>query len=363
MRIILIFLLLASFASCSKKKPPQAPLAFPVKVATAAKKDVPLFVDGLGHIESITSIEIRSRIEGELTGIFFEQGQEVKEGDLLFTIDPKPYEAALKSAQGALNQTLADLALSKEKLTRYKILARDEYYSQIDYETLQANYAANQGQVEKNQGEVDKALINLDYCWIYAPINGLTGILNIDYGNLVSADGQKPLITLNQIDPIFITFSLPEFQLHKIQKARSKYSTPLKIQAAYEKFDDEIFEGELFMIDNAVDPKTGMIKFRGVFQNSNRLLWPNQFIRVRLELETIKDAVVIPYSAIQKTANGAIAFVINQFGLVEQKNLKIGERIDDKIVILEGLQEGDQVVLEGQMNLYNGAKVIVKASS
>ena len=349
--------------SCSKKKEPIVPHAFPVKIATAIKKDMPVFLEGIGHIESMTSIEIRSRIEGELTGIFFQQGQEVKEGDLLFTIDPKPYEASLKAAQGALNQSLADLALAEEKLKRYKILARDEYYSQIDYETLQANFAATQGVVERNQGEVDRAAINLDYCWIYAPIQGLTGILNIDYGNLVSADGTQPLITLNQMNPIFITFSLPEFQLPRVQRAKLQKGADLPVLAAYEQFLDEVFQGKLFMTDNAVDPKTGMVRFRGIFENPARLLWPGQFIRVRVQLDTLIGATVVPFSAVQKVANGAIGFVVNSFGQVEQRNLKLGERVDDEIVIIEGISPGDSVVTEGQLNLYSGARVVVKGGS
>ena len=172
-------------ACASKKAPPPAP-AYPVQIGTSAVKSMPLFLETLGHVESITSIQIRSRIEGELTGVFFRQGQEVKQGDLLFTIDSKPYEAALKEAQGALEQNLANLALAEEKVKRYKILAKEEYYSQIDYETLQANFASAAALVQQNQGALDNAKINLDYCWIYAPIDGMLGILNIDYGNLVA---------------------------------------------------------------------------------------------------------------------------------------------------------------------------------
>jgi len=356
----LIFLLLVS--SChSKKAPPPTP-SYPVQIGQAIAQDTPVFIEALGHVQSMTSINIYSRIEGELTGVYFNQGQEVKKGDLLFTIDPKPYQAALKQAQGALEQTLANLALAEEKVKRYRLLTKDEFYSQIDYETLQANMAANTALLMENQGQVDSANINLDYCWIYAPIDGMTGILNIDYGNLICVNCQSPLITLNQMAPIFVTFSIPEFQLPRIQKAdRDK---TLKVLAAYEDFTTEnMFEGALYMLDNTVDASTGMIKLRAIFENVNRELWPGQFIRNRLILYTIKDAVVIPYTAVQMTQTNPIVFVVKDDMTVEQRTVKLGQRQDDQVVILDGIKAGEKIVLEGQMNLFSGSKVFVPGSN
>src|SRR5579872_2669643 len=210
---LLSFLLLFS---CSKTPAPPPPPSYPARIAVAAQNEPPILIEALGHVDAITAIDIRSRIEGELTGVYFTQGQEVKKGDLLFTVDPRPYQAALKQAEATLEENLAILALAEEKVKRYMILAKDEYYSQIDYETLQSNYAAAAAVVKQNQAQVDSALINLDYCWIYAPIDGMTGILQVDFGNLVGAAGSQPsqpLITLNQMAPIFVTFAVPEFQL------------------------------------------------------------------------------------------------------------------------------------------------------
>jgi multidrug efflux system membrane fusion protein len=353
-------LMIASLLCCScHKKQAQSPTpSYPVQISEAKTQDIPIFIEALGHVQPITSIDIYSRIEGELTGIYFNQGQEVKKGDLLFTIDPKPYQAQLKTAQGTLEETLANLSLSEEKVRRFKTLTRDEFFSQIDYESLQASMAALLAQTVSNQGQVDSANINLDYCWIYAPIDGMTGILNIDYGNLICANCQNPLITLNQMAPIFVTFSIPEFQLPKIQKAHREKS--LKVEAAYEDFkSNEIFEGSLYMLDNAVDPKTGMIKLRAIFENTNRELWPGQFIRNRLILYTMKDAVTIPFTAIQMTQTNPILFIVNDNMTVTQRTVKLGQRQDDTIVILEGLKAGEKIVVEGQMNLYSGSKVFV----
>lgn len=357
-RYLLIGVYVLLGAGCHEKKQPPPTPSFPVQVAQAVQKEIPLFIEALGHVESMTSIDIRSRIEGELTGVYFKQGQEVKQGDLLFTIDPKPYEADLKTAQGALEQALANLSLAEEKVKRYRMLVKDEYYSQIDYETLQADMAANTALVEENQGRVDAAKINLDYCWIYAPINGMTGILQVDFGNLIGNDQSTPLITLKQMSPIFVTFSVPEFQLPKIQKAdRNK---TLKVIAAYENFtSDSIFQGSLYMIDNSVDDQTGMIKLRAIFDNQDRALWPGQFIRNRLILDTISHAVMVPYTAIQMTQSGPVIFVVKDNMTVDQRSVKLGQRMDDQIAILQGIQAGETIVIEGQINLFQQAKVFI----
>ena len=350
-------------SSCHGKKPaiPSTPV-YPIQITEAATRDVPIFIEALGHVDSITSINIFSRVEGELTGIYFKQGQEVKKGDLLFTIDPKLYQASLKQAQGALEQSLANLTLSEEKVKRYRLLAKDEYYSQIDYESLQADMAANLALVKENQGQVDGASINLDYCWIYAPIDGMTGILQIDYGNLICAACNSPLVTLNQMAPIFVTFSIPEFQLPRIQKAHRDQS--MKVLAAYEDFKSgEIFEGCLYMLDNTVDAKTGMISLRAIFENKNRELWPGQFIRNRIILQTMKDAVVIPYTAIQITQKGPIVFALKADMTVEQRSVKLGQRMDEQVIVLEGVKGGERIVLEGQINLRNGSKVRIPGKS
>jgi multidrug efflux system membrane fusion protein len=352
------FLFLAC-GGCSKKQISVPPPAVPVHITQVVTRDAPVFIEALAHVDSITSIDIRSRIEGELVGIYFQQGQEVKKGDLLFTIDPKPYEAALKQAEATLEQNLANLALAEEKVKRYKSLAKDEYYSQIDYETLQANFAATKALVQQNRAQVDSAKINLDYCWIYAPIDGMTGILQIDYGNLIANDGTTPLTTLNQMDPIFLTISVPEFELPRIQKYHRQ--NPLTITAAYETFNEEVFAGTLYMFDNSVDPQTGMIKVRGLFKNPSRNLWPGQFIRSRIHLYSIPDAVIIPFTGVQMTQDGPTAFIVKNDWTVEQRKIELGQREDENVVILKGISVGEQVVIEGQLNLYPGAKVFVPA--
>ncbi len=354
-RLILLCLILSA---CHKKQVPQLAPTYSVRTALAVQKEAPIFIESLGHVDSMTAINIKSRIEGELTGVYFTQGQEVKKGDLLFTIDPRPYQADLKEAKATLEENLANLALASEKVKRYRTLAKDEYYSQIDYETLQASYAATAALVEQNRAQVDAALINLNYCWIYAPIDGMMGILQVDFGNLVANDGST-LSTLNQMAPIYVTFSIPEFKLPQVQKAYGK--TDLKALAAYEDFTSgDIFEGKLLMFDNAVDPNTGMITLRAIFENENRELWPGQFVRTRLILYTVPDAVMIPYTALQLTQTGPVVFVVKEDQTVEQRAVTLGQREDPGIMVLKGLKAGETLVTEGQLNLFSGAKVEVK---
>lgn len=352
---ILFYLIVTA---CHKKDEPPPPPSYPVRTTVAISKEAPIFIETLGHLDSITSINIKSRIEGELTGVYFTQGQEVNKGDLLFTIDPRPYQAALRQAQATLEENLANLSLAQEKVKRYKTLAKDEYYSQIDYETLQANYAATNALVEQNRAGVDSALINLNYCWIYAPIDGMMGLLQVDFGNLVANDGAT-LSTLNQMSPIYVTFAIPEYKLPSVQKYFKKGN--LKVLAAYEDFTSEdVFEGNLFMLDNAVDPNTGMITMRALFENGKRSLWPGQFIRVRLILYNMADAVIIPYTALQLTQNGPVVFVLKEDQTVEQRAVTLGQREDPNIIILKGIKPQETVVTEGQLNLFGGAKVEVK---
>lgn len=351
-KILLLFLFLFS---CSSKKPVEKEMVFPVKITLVEEKDTPIFIEALGHVEPITSVEIRSRVEGEIVKIYCKEGDEVQRGDPLFEIDPRPYEIAFRQMKALLEQNLANLALAQEKLKRYKILAKEEYYSQIDYETLQANYISTSALVDQNRAQLDQARLNLDYCTITAPITGRLGTLNVTYGNLVSApDGtSSPLILLNQMDPIYVSFFIPEYLFPKVQRKGKN----LCVLASYEDFEDSFFEGNLFMLDNQVDPKTGMVQLKAIFLNDKRALWPGQFLRVRLVLEILEKAKIIPFSAVQMTMQEPIVFVVTEEGKVEERKVELGQRDKDQVIVTKGLKKNEQIVLEGQMNLYDGAKV------
>ena len=349
-------LILLIFCACSKKPPPPTP-AFPVQIGRSIERTVPITIEALGHVEPILTVQIRSRIEGELKNVYFQEGQEVKRGDLLFTIDQRLYQAALNAAQATLDQSLANLMLAEEKVKRYAQLTQDEYFSQIDYESIQSNFVATAALVRQNQANVDSAALNLDYCWIYAPIDGVTGILEQTLGNLISADSSSPLITLNQIAPIYVTFSIPEIRLTDVRRAHRE--SPLKVLVAFEDFKKESFEGELQMFDNSVDLSTGMIKLRATFPNHDRILWPGQFVRARLILRMMEHAVLIPYTAIQQTQSGPIVYVVNKNNTVDIRKIVLGQREDDLIVVLKGIEPNEPIVTDGQLNLYQGVEVFI----
>lgn len=355
---LLIFtLLLFSFSSCSKKQTP-APHAFPVNAAKVIKKDAPLYIDTIGHVEPIITVKIKSRVKGQITGVYFKEGDVVKKGDLLFSIDPLLFQANLDKNKAILLENLASLKIAEEKVRRYTVLTKEEYFSQLDFDQLKSDAERLSAVIKENQADIDSAEINLDYCWIYSPLNGRTGILKIDLGNWVKDDESQTLVTVNQMSPIYVTFSIPENELARLQKFRPKGE--VKVRVSFDSLAKDYVEGDLEMLDNTVDEKTGMIALRATFANKTEELWPGQFVRTRLILTISKDALIIPYQAIDITTTGTFVFVVKEDKTVEMRSVKLGQREDEDVIVLEGLKEGETVVTEGLLNLYPGALVNIK---
>lgn len=357
MKNILSILIILILVGCSKKEQKRTEPVYAVKSAIVEKKDLPLYLDNIGHIVSINSVNINSRIEGELLKVHFKEGQEVKEGDLMFTIDPRPYENQLSQAQGLLDENIANLYIAKDKLLRNSELIKEDYISQLDFDQLNTDVVRLESIIKQNQAELENAKLNLAYCYIYAPINGKTGILQINEGNMIYPNNQNTLITLNQITPIYVQFSAPEIELPRIQKYFN--NEKLKVRVAFEDLEKEYIEGELFLIDNSVDTENGMINLKAQFQNENRVLWPGKFVKTRLILTIQKDALMVPYQAIQNTVDGPKIFVIKD-NKIEIRAVILGQKEDENIIIEKGVSAGEIVVTEGQINLYNGAMVSIK---
>ncbi len=341
--------------SCSKTVRETPVPSFPVRLSVAEEKSIPIFLETLGHIEPMNQVQIRSRIEGQIMSLHFKEGSEVAKGDLLFTIDPRPYEAAAQKAKASLEENIAKATLAEEHLKRYASLVKKEYISQLDYEAIQMDYAAANALVRQNQADLDAALLNLDYCRIRSPIQGMTGILQIDEGNLVRPDNATPLISIKQIAPIYAVFSIPEIRLPDVQTASRKKH--LSVLAAFENSSQPPIEGTLNLIDNAVDPATGMIKLRALFSNETRILWPGQFVRMRLILDTLDRAICIPYAAIQHTLSGPVVYCVTPDSTVQIRPVSLGQRDGDQVIVLEGLKAGETIAIDGQINLYEGARV------
>jgi membrane fusion protein, multidrug efflux system len=356
MKKFLILILLISFVSCAKKKKISFPPAS-VKVGKVLTEDVPIFVDTIGHVKSITSIDINARVEGELINIFFSPGKEVKKDEILFTIDPRPYEAALLKATATMEENIANLKLAQDKVRRYTPLLKENYVSKYDFEQFQTNVELYSAIIRQNKADVETAKLNLNYCCIYSPMDGRTGIQNIDIGNLIKPNGD-PIISIHQIQPIFIDLNVPEKYFPEIQKYQRKEK--IQVRASVDDLDTKYSAGHLAVIDNQINQTTGMIKLKAIFKNEDRSLWPNQFIKARLVFRTQKDALMIPTRAVLYTTTGPTVFVVKDQDSVELRKIVVSEEYDEKIMVKQGLKEGEIIVLEGQLNLYAGAKIQIK---
>ncbi len=355
-RLLLVCLFIVG--SCSKGKQETPPHSFPVKVATVKQETVPVYLETIGHVEPILTADITSRVEGEILEVFFEEGQKVEEGSLLFTIDPKPFQASLEKAKAKLEQDLAILQLSEEKVTRYQDLVKEAYVSQFDFDSFVSEYKQNQSLIAQDEANLLSAKINLDYCYLYAPFSGKMGILKIDRGNLIKTSQNQVLVTINQIAPIYVTFSISENELARVRHFYKK--EPLKVTASFESFSTPPLEGTLQIIDNQVDSKTGMVKMRALFTNEEEILWPNQFVSIRLYLTEEKEVLTIPSAAILKTTEGEKVFVLEKGDKVSLKTIKVGLKQNGIAVVKEGLKKEEIIITEGQENLSSSSLVTVK---
>ena len=332
--------------------------AVPVLVATAVQKTVPVQVRAVGNVEAFSTASIKSQVTGVLTKVHFTEGQNVKKGQLLFTIDPRPLEAALKQAEANLARDTAKLQNSREQARRYADLVKKQYVSQEQYDQIRANAEADEAVVQADVAAVDNAKVQLSYCYIYSPLDGQVGTQLVNEGNLVRVNDGTPLVVINQVTPIYVTFSVPEQNLADIRQHMA--SGRLKVDAAFPSGDGRPEQGFLVFVDNAVDRSTGTIKLKAEFSNQERRLWPGQFVNIAVTLSTQPDAVVIPSEAIQVGPEGQHVFVVKPDKRVEVRPVTVGRTNEGEAVIAKGLKAGEQVVREGQFLLGSGARIEIK---
>lgn len=355
--ILRIALPLVCLTGCSQQ--PAPPPRLPNVVVTCPTvSTVPRYLDYPGHIEAYNTINVQTQIAGELTGMYFEEGTEVKAGQLLFTIDSRPYRAALDKAEAALAQSVASLRYAEETAQRYSKLVQEEYVAQLQYDQYLTNVLVEEASVQANEAEVETAKLNLLYTTIYAPLSGVAGKKQIDVGNYVTVADNPSLITINQIDPVYASFYVPDVDLPTIQKYQA--AGELKTIIYLNEDRSLAYEGKLTLIDNQVNESTGSIFMKATLCNDNKALWPGEFVDVRVILTTMNDAIQLPYQAVQLGQQGHFVFVVASDHTVALKNIKVGQRQGDLVVIESGLAATDVVVLEGQLNLYQGAKVNIQ---
>ncbi|MCX7988953.1 MAG: efflux RND transporter periplasmic adaptor subunit [Thermodesulfovibrio sp.] len=322
------------------------------------KKDVPIQIKTIGNVEAYHSVTIKSRIEGQLLVANIKEGDEIKKGQLLFIIDPRPYEETVRQAEANLLRDKAQLDFAKADLERYEELFKEQLVSKQQFEKIRTNYESLKSVVKADEAILKNARLNLNYCYIHSPIDGKIGALFVHPGNMIKAN-ETQIATINQIMPIYVRFSLPEQELLRVKKAMTQNN--LKTEVIIKAVDTNYTAtGRVVFIDNAIDPSTGTIKLKAEFDNKNKLLWPGQFVNVVLTLDIKKDAVVIPYRALQTGQQGQYVFVITKDNTAEMREVNVGIRFGDDVVIEKGLNVDEIVVVDGQLRLTPGAKVEIK---
>jgi multidrug efflux system membrane fusion protein len=358
-----LFLLLL-VVGCDSKDAVQAarpqPAGAPVRIATVASRTMPVELQAIGNVEAISTVSIKAQISGQLMRVHFKEGDFVKKGQLLFTIDRAPFEAALRQAQGTLARDEAQALNSKLDAERYQGLGKQGVASRQQVDAAAAAANAMAATVAADKAAVETAKINLEYTSIYSPINGRTGSVGVKEGNLVKANDVPILVTINQIEPIYVGFAIPEQQLAELKQYSNTKS--LKVDAAPQG-SSQHFQGRLTFIDNSVDLTTGTIKLKATFDNALHVLWPGQFADVKLTLKSQPNAVVVPTAALQTSQSGTYVYVVNQDLTAQPQPVKVGWNVGEDTVIASGLQPGQRVVTDGQLRLTPGAKVDIKSGS
>lgn len=352
----------AMLAACGSTQKPQQQTrrneAVPVLVAPVEQKDIPVQIKAIGSVEPYSTVQVKSMINGELTGVAFTEGQDVKKGQLLFTLDKRPFEAALQQAQAALARDQAQAANQNAQAKRYDDLFKQGIISKEQRDAQVSSSEALNATVAADRAAVDNSKVQLSYCDIYSPIDGRTGNLIVHQGNQVKAQDTTGLVVINKITPIFVTFSVPEQYLSDIKKYKEQRS--LLVNASIPN-DPKPATGRLSFIDNAVDTTTGTIKLKGEFANNDRRLWPGQFSDVELTLTTQPHAIVVPSQAVQTGQNGQYVFVVKSDNTAEMRPVKVTRTVGDQTVIASGVNPGEQVVTDGQLRLApTGTKVEAK---
>ena len=354
-RSIVCLLAVVLFASaCQRPAPAPARAVRPVEVAVAETRDVPLYIDEIGRCEPVARVMVQPQVSGMLLSANVTDGTDVKTGDLLFTIDPRPFQAVLDSAKSKLGEVQAKAAYDLAQLQRNQKLSDRNVVSPQDLDNARTLELSSQAAMLGARANVESAAINLDYCSIRSPIDGRTGHRLVDPGNIVTANTTN-LIEIQTQTPIYVDFSIPEDQLPEVRERLA--AGTLSVVASYPQDPLKSREGKLIFMDSGINKGTGTVLLRALVENDDRLFWPGQFVQVRLILESIKDAVLVPREAVQAGADGPYLFVVAPDSSVSVREIKTGQRQGDSVVVTDALAAGETVVVTGQLGLSEGMTV------
>src|SRR5438270_2321862 len=394
----------AVLSGCSggeKKASAQAPSSVPVVVATVAQKSIPVSVRSIGNVQPFQTVSIKSQLNGELTAVHFKEGQDVEKGQLLFELDARPLEAELKRNEGNLLRDEAQFKNAQTQAKRYAALLKEGVVAREQYDQFISNAEALQAAVAADKAAVESARVQLQYTKIYSPVSGRTGNLMVNVGNIVKANDVPILVTINQVTPIYVEFSIAENQLADVKRylaartlrvqaipsaagqgsggsnqatsnptfalpapAAASASTPPPLPGSLRPGPGlQPVDGQLTFVDNAVDPTTGTIKLKGTFANKDRRLWPGQFVDVVLTLTTQPNAITVPTQAVQTSQSGQYVFVVKADNTADMRTVTVSSTFGGESVVSSGLQPGERVVVEGALRLTKGTRVEVKSST
>ena len=333
----------------NERKGPKGPPAIPVSVAQVTQESIPLRLQAIGNVEAFSTVAVKARVDGQIVEVGFKEGEEARKGQVLFKIDPRPFEAALRQAEAnALRDAAArDQARSQEK--RYQELLDKNFVSKEAYAQIRTNAAVAEATAGASQAALDNAKLNLEYGTIRAPIEGYAGKIQIQMGNLVRANDVNPLVVINQVRPIYVNFSVPEQRLAEVREHMA--SRQVAVEALAPGSDRAAASGMLIFVDNAVDPSTGTIRMRARFPNKDNLLWPGQFVNVSVRLFEQADAIVIPSRAVQTGPEGQYVYVVDRDMVVDVRRITVQRTEGERAIVASGLAKGEQVVTQGQLRL------------
>lgn len=345
-------------AQSAAAKPPRdaASASVPVAVAQAQKGEIPVYLNGLGSVTPFNTVTVRSRIDGQLLRVTFQEGQFVRQGEMLAEIDPKPYQVQLEQAEGQLARDQAQLSNAKHDLQRYQALVEDGVITRQLFDTQAATVRQFDGVIRADQAAIDNANLNISYCRITAPLAGRVGLRLADVGNMIHAADANGLVVITQVQPIAALFTIPEDSLSQVLK-RIRSGEHLSVEAYDRSGQTKIADGRVATIDNQIDQTTGTSRLKAVFDNKDNTMFPNQFVNVRLLVEMKKDKILIPAVAIQRGPQGTFVYVVKPDQTVDVRQVTVGIIEGTQASIDQGLSDGEQVVVDGVDKLRAGSKV------
>ena len=338
----------SDFRAKEARKAPKGPLAVPVTVAPVMQQAMPIRVAAIGNVEAFLTVAVKARVDGQIVTVNFREGQSVKKDEVLFRIDPRPYEAVLRQAEANALRDRAAREQARSQAKRYQELLDKNFISKEAYAQIRTNAETAEATAKASQAALENARLNLEYCTIYSPLEGYVGKVLLQAGNMVRANDVNPLVVINQVRPIYVNFAVPEQNLPDVRKYQSQ--SPLRVDVVPPDPATPSVTGQLIFIDNAVDPSTGTIRLRAQFENADATLWPGQFVNVLVQLYEKLDAIVIPSAALQTGPDGVYVYVIDDESLAQVRKINV-ERTEGDRAIVSGLKQGERVVTRGQLRL------------